>query len=379
MSVPVLKPRILHLISSFNQGGTERQAVSLVKALVADDQFEIFVATLNKEGVLLNEVENLGLPEIPEFKLTSFLNYNFFRQLSRCAKYIRDNRIDLVHTHDFYSNIFGMGAARLAGVRACIASKRETDGMRTTLQDMVERLAFQTANSIIANSAAVKNHLVERAISEKKIRVIYNGLDLSRFSVETGDVTKIGLPENARFVTLVANLRHPVKNIPMFLRASKYVAEVVPDAHFVIAGEGELEAELRLLASMLGLDDRVHFIGRCVDVPSLLSASYACVLTSVAEGFSNSILEYMAAGKPVVATNVGGAAEAIVDGESGYLVASDDDSAIAARLIELLDDAEMARRVGEKSREIVGAKFSTEANLISTTRIYKELIDEIVN
>lgn len=379
MSVPVLKQRILHLIGSFNQGGTERQAVSLVKALVADDQFEIFVATLNKEGVLLNEVENLGLPEIPEFKLTSFFNYNFFRQLSRCAKYFRENRIDLVQTHDFYSNIFGMGAARLAGVKARIASKRETDGMRTTSQDMAERLAFQTANSIIANSAAVKNHLVERAISEKKIRVIYNGLDLSRFSVETGDVTKFRLPENARFVTLVANLRHPVKNIPMFLRAAKYVAEVVPDAHFVIAGEGELEAELRSLASMLGLDDRVHFIGRCVDVPSLLSVSNVCVLTSVAEGFSNSILEYMAAGKPVIATNVGGAAEAIVDGESGYLVASDDDSALAARLIELLNDADMARRVGEKGREIVGAKFSTEANLISTTRIYKGLIDEIVN
>jgi glycosyltransferase involved in cell wall biosynthesis len=204
--------------------------------------------------------------------------------------------------------------------------------------------------------------------------VIYNGLDLSRFSVESGDLTKFGLPANARFVTLVANLRHSVKNIPMFLRAAKSVAEVVPDAHFVIAGEGELESELRSLASRLGLDDRVHFIGRCVDVPALLSGSYVCVLTSVAEGFSNSVLEYLAAGKPVVATNVGGAVEVIVDGESGYLVVSDDDTALAARLVELLSDAEMARRAGEKGREIVGTKFSIEANLIGTTQLYKELI-----
>ncbi len=372
--MPVLKQRILHLIGSFNQGGTERQAVSLVKALVADDQFEIFVATLNKEGVLLDEIESLDLPKIPEFKLTSFLNYNFFRQLLRCAKYIRENRIAIVQTHDFYSNIFGMGAAKLAGVKARVASKRETGGMRTALQDLAERLAFQMANSIIVNSSAVKKHLIKRSISERKIRVIYNGLDLSRFSHVTGEVPKFGLPDNARFVTLVANLRHSVKNVPMFLRAANSVAEVVPDAQFVIAGEGELESELRSLAKSLDLDDRVHFIGRCVDVPALLSASYACVLTSVTEGFSNSILEYMAAGKPVVATNVGGATEVVFDGESGYLVASDDDAALAARLIELLNDTEKTRRFGKKGREIVGAKFSTETNLIVTTKLYMELI-----
>lgn len=262
----------------------------------------------------------------------------------------------------------------LAGVKARVASKRETSGMRTASQDLVERLAFQSANSIIVNSAAVKNHLVDRSIPEKKIRVIYNGLDLSRFSDETGNATKFGLPEKARFVTLVANLRHSVKNIPMFLRAAKSVAEAVPDAHFVIAGEGELESELRSLASSLDLDERVLFIGRCTNVPSLLSASYACVLTSVAEGFSNSILEYMAAGKPVVATEVGGASEVIIDGESGYLIPSDDDAALAARLIELLNDAEMAHRVGERGRKLVGAKFSREANLRDTVELYKELI-----
>lgn len=365
------------MISSFNQGGTERQAVSLVKALVSDGRFEILVATLNKEGVLLEEIERLGLPEISEFKLTSFLNYNFYSQLRRCAKYIRENRIVLVQTHDFYSNIFGMSAARLAGVKARVASKRETGGMRTALQDLVERVAFQTAHSIIVNSATVKDHLLERAIQEKKIRVIYNSLDLTRFSGETCDGSKFGLPAGVRFVTLVANLRHSVKNVPMFLRAAKSVAEAVPDAHFVIAGEGELESKLRSLASTLGLDGRVHFIGRCVDVPSLLSASYACALTSVAEGFSNSILEYMAAGKPVVATNVGGAPEVIVNGKSGYLVASDDDAALAARLTELLNDAENARLLGSRGKRRVGERFSMKTNLGATIQLYYELIREI--
>ena len=122
------------------------------------------------------------------------------------------------------------------------------------------------------------------------------------------------------------------KTCRCFLRAAKRVVESQPNAHFVIAGEGELEAELKGLASSHEVAENVHFIGRCGDVPPLLAVSYACVLTSTAEGFSNSILEYMAAGKPVVATNVGGAAEAVADGESGYLVASDDDAAMASRL-----------------------------------------------
>ena len=133
----------------------------------------------------------------------------------------------------------------------------------------------------------------------------------------------------------------------MFLRVAKRVSVIIPDTHFVVAGEGELQAEFSNTATEMGIGDIFHFIGRCDNVPALLSASYACVLTSTAEGFSNSVLEYMAAGKPVVATNVGGAAEAIIEGETGYLVPSDDDAAMAERLIELLNDEATATRYGE--------------------------------
>src|SRR5262249_50330164 len=146
------------------------------------------------------------------------------------------------------------------------------------------------------------------------------------------------LPEGARLVTLVANLRHPVKNVPMFLRAAERVLEKYDDVRFVIAGEGEMQADLEATAAQLGIEEFTYFIGRCDDVPALLAASYACVLTSTAEGFSNSILEYMAAGKPVVATDVGGAAEVVVDGETGYLVESNDSETMATRLMELLGD-----------------------------------------
>ncbi len=371
-----MKKRILQFIGSFHQGGSERQAVALSWLLKAEGSFDIFAATLNNEGVLRTQMEEAGFADISEFPLTSFLNANFVRQVRRCADYLKVHKIDLVHTHDFYTNVFGMAAAKLADVPAKIASKRETGAMRSGGQEFVEKLAFGGANAIVANSAAVRSFLVERGIASGKINVIYNGLDLGRFDSVEAAREKSGLPsdESLRFVTLVANLRHTVKNVPMFLRTAKRISESVPNTHFVIAGEGELAVDTKTMAAELGIGNLVHFTGRCDDVPALLSASYACVLTSTAEGFSNSILEYMAAGKPVVATNVGGAAEAIIEDETGYLVASDDDAAMARYLIDLLNDEPKAFRFGSNARQAVAAKFSQEAQLADTLTLYNSLL-----
>ncbi len=342
-----------------------------------DATHDIYVATLNSEGVLLAEMAEMGFDNIPEFPLSSFFNANFVRQVRACAAYLRENKIDLVHTHDFYTNVFGMAAARLAGVEVKLTSKRETGGMRSNAQEFVEKLAFGRADAIVANSAAVRQHLVECGISNDKLKVIYNGLDLTRFeNINELDREKYGLPsdENTRFITLVANLRHEVKNVPMFLRAAKAVSQAVPKTHFVIAGEGDLKNELKATAAATSIAENVHFIGRCSDIPALLSASYACALTSTAEGFSNSILEYMAAGKPVIATNVGGAAEAIVENETGHLVASDDDETMALRLIDLLDDDRKAKRFGAAGKQCVADKFFEGDQLSSTLELYNSFL-----
>lgn len=380
-----MKKRVLQFIGSFHQGGSERQAVSLARLLQEDATYEVYVATLNKEGVLLDEIESLGFCEIEEFKLTSFYNANFVKQVRRCASYLRENRIDIVHTHDFYTNVFGMAAAALAGVPLRIASKRETGGMRSAAQEFVEKLAFGRADAIVANSLAVRDHLIERSVPSDKIRVIYNGLDLERFSTSGPNTdaaaSQFGLPvgDGIKFVTLVANLRHSVKNVPMLLRAAKIVLEKQPNTHFVVAGEGELETELREMADELGVAENVHFLGRCTDVPALLAISDICVLTSTAEGFSNSIIEYMAAGKPIVATNVGGAAEVVVDGETGFLIASDDDKVLAAKLVELLSDSEMAMKFGSEGRRVVSEKFSEHAQLAATIELYGDALASVRN
>ncbi|HLM61204.1 MAG TPA: glycosyltransferase, partial [Pyrinomonadaceae bacterium] len=183
---------------------------------------------------------------------------------------------------------------------------------------------------------------------------------------------ELNLPtdENVKFITLVANLRHAVKNHPMFLSAAKAVSEKSPEAHFVLAGEGELKNGLENAARELKIADRTHFIGRCPQVPELLSVSCAGVLTSFAEGFSNSILEYMSANLPVVATNVGGAGEAIIENESGFIVESNDAKTMAERLIFLLENPRKAKEMGERGRQVVESKFSCETQLQRTLKLY---------
>lgn len=369
-----MRKRVLQFIGSFHQGGTEKQAVSLANSLAEDGRFEILVATLNKTGVLLPELRASSPDDIREFPLTSFFNANFVTQVRRCASFIKENEIDLVHTHDFYTNVFGTAAAALAGNVRRVTSKRETGGMRSRAQDAVEKLAFLNSDAIVVNADAVRQHLVDRSISPNKIKVIYNGLDISRFAERKTGVEPAQSPNVRRTVTIVANLRHAVKNIPMFLSAARSVAAVIEDVDFVIAGEGELKAELEAMAAELGIGDRTHFIGRCEDVPVLLSQASVCVLSSTAEGFSNSILEYMAASSPVVATNVGGAAEAVVEGETGYLVESGDAIAMADRIVTLLKDPQKAGKMGLQGRARVEREFSLDARLSQTTKLYESLL-----
>src|SRR2546421_6077581 len=372
---------VLQLIPSFHQGGSERQAVQLARLLNESGRCRVSVACLERNGVLLDDISRLGLDEIPEYPLTSFYDLNAMKQLRRFAAHLREHEIDVIHTHDFYSNIFGMTAAAHARVPVRIASKRETSGMRTSAQKFVELQAYRLAHAIVVNSEAVGGQLLKDGGRSSKLVTIYNGLEMSRVAPPTDwkrdeTLTALNLPreETRRFVTIVANLRHEVKDHPTFLRAAKRVHEAVPEAAFVLAGEGRLTDSLRALAAELGLERDTFFIGRCRRIAELLAVSDVCVLSSKAEGFSNSILEYMAAARPVVVTDVGGAREAVAEGETGFIVPAGDDENMAARVITLLREPERARAMGHRGRLIVEEKFSCEAQLERTTALYDCLL-----
>lgn len=376
-----MRPNVLHLISNFHQGGSERQALQLARLLKESDQYNIHLACMDKAGVLLGEAEQIGFADIPEYRLASFFDRNALVQARRLARYLRKRRIDLIQTHDFYSNILGMAAARFAGVRVRIGARRETFGWRTPTQKFVERRSYGLAHAIVANSEAVRRQLRSEGIADHKIVTIYNGIDLDRFAPEESfdavkELSLLGLPvaPHLKLITIVANLRHGVKDHPTFLRAAGRVLAAFPAVRFVVAGEGELTGSMRTMAAQLGIEGSTFFTGRCTRVAELLAASDVCVLSSKAEGFSNSILEYMAAARPVVVTDVGGAREAVSDGETGYIVPAEADEAMAARILALLENPERARLMGKRGRAVVRKKFSCSAQLAATEALYDQLL-----
>jgi glycosyltransferase involved in cell wall biosynthesis len=377
-----LKPRVLQLIDSLYAAGSERQAAQLAQSLNKSSRFQVFIACMRPKGNLAGELRETGFGEIPSFPITSFYGRSMVEQLARFARFLRERRIDIVHTHDFYTNVFGMIGAWLARSPARVASRRETTGVRTPAQKFVELQAYRLAHAIVTNAEAVSESLIQEGAPRDKIVTIYNGLNQERVTPrfdrdETFEKFKLPPNGHCRFVTIVANLTFPVKDHPTFLRAAQRVRQAVPEARFIVVGDGQLKNETSALADRLGLGTDVFFIGHCGQVADILAISDVCALSSAAEGFSNSILEYMGAGRPVVATNVGGAREAIIDGETGYLVKPGDAEMMAARITELLSNPERARSMGRRGRQVVEQKFSPAAQLAKTERLYDCLLARV--
>ena len=373
------KTNVLQVGHGFIEGGSERQMIQMAKLLHESGDYQVHIASLATGGVLRPQVERLAIPII-DFPLTSFYDANMVRQTRKFISYLKKHQIKIVHSHDFYSNIFAMSGAFLARIPGRIASKRETTGTRTPAQTTVELYAFRLAHAVVANAGAVRKQLIEQGVSGEKVAVIYNGIDMTRFQ-QNGDASEalqrlnLASIQGRPLITMVANFEFRVKDHPMLLRAAQRVKVEVPEALFILAGEGELREETQRLAEELGLKETCLFIGRCASVPDLLKASEICVLSSQAEGFSNSILEYMAAGRAVVATDVGGASEAIIEGETGHLVQAGDDQAMAQRLISLLRDPNKSRSMGANGRRLVEQRFSCESRLANTSKLYQKFLN----
>src|SRR5215211_429072 len=174
------KPNVLQIGHGFIEGGSERQMIQMAKLLHESGQYQVHLASLTTGGILRPEVERLQIPVV-DFPLTSFYDANMVRQTRKFVSYVKQHQIKIVHSHDFYSNIFAMSVSTLAGIHGRIASKRETTGTRTPAQTTVERYAFRLAHAVVANAPAVKDHLIQHGVSSEKVVVIHNGIDISRF------------------------------------------------------------------------------------------------------------------------------------------------------------------------------------------------------
>jgi glycosyltransferase involved in cell wall biosynthesis len=369
------KIKLLQMLTNFHIGGTERQVANLALG-IDSSHFELHLACLRHSGELLAEMETLRAPR-PEFRIGALYSPKTFWQALRLAHYVRRNLIQIVHSYGFYPNVFTVPVARLAGAPIVVASIRDTGDLLTPMQRRLQKMVCRLADCVLVNAEAIRENLIEQGYDPSNIVVIRNGIRLAKVTGKgRGAVLRreLGLPLSARLVAVFSRLNR-MKGVQYFLDAAIVLAGRFPDVRFLVVGDGESKKGLEEHACRLGLGQRIVFTGFRGDVPDLLSETAISVLPSLSEGASNTLLESMAAGIPVIATRVGGNPEVVEDGVSGLLVPPRDSAAIAAATARLLEDEDLALRLGRAGMRRVSELFSIDGSVRETERLYQRLVE----
>src|SRR5713226_3015725 len=339
---------------SFIHAGTERQVVATLRFLDRG-KYDLLVGCLKKCGPFLSEVEAMGIP-VAEFPLTSLRRWSTISLMRELARFLRRERVDLVHTFDYYTDLFAIPAARLAGVPVVLGSLRDPLFDRNSVERAAMALVSRLAHGIMANSTAAARFA---AGSRDNVVVIPNAINPEEFVVAESREelrTRLRLP-GGLLIGVLAVLR-PQKDHPTFLRAASVIAKLEPRAQFVLIGDGQDRKPLEALARQLGIAERVVFAGDQKNVPEWLTALDIAVLPSVAESLPNAVLEAMACSLPVVATRVGGVPEVVVDGVTGWLVPPRDPAAMAEKTLALIADPAARRAMGAAGRARIEQEFA---------------------
>ncbi|PTL78305.1 glycosyltransferase [Vitiosangium sp. GDMCC 1.1324] len=352
--------RLVQFTKSFHIGGTEVQVVELLRGL--PPSYRVQVAVLQDAGPLMGSVLRLGFsPEV--FPLNgSLARPNSAMQVVRLAHWLRRERVELVHAHDFYSTMVVVPAAKLAGTKV-IVGRLDLAHWHGKMQRAVLRSLTRMADHVVGNAEAIRRMLVrEEGLPAERVSVIPNGLDLARFDARVREGLKAPLPDTrgAPVVVHVANMNHPVKRQEDLLRALAMVRLKGHVLHAFLVGDGPRRPELERLAGALGLTDTVHFLGHRADVPAVYARADLGVLCSTAEGMSNAVMEGMAAGLPMVVTSVGGNPELVADGERGLVVPPLRPETMCEAFRKLLANPERGRRMGAEARAFVERELSLE-------------------
>jgi glycosyltransferase involved in cell wall biosynthesis len=361
------RPGVFLMTDSFNTGGSERQFSALARAL-DPALFRVQLGCIQKQGAFLE-----GLGEVTEFPLNgSVYRLQSMRTRMRLARYLRRNDAAIAHAFDFYTNLTLIPAARLAGVRVVIGSQRQLGDLLSKTRSRVQMAMFRWCDTVVCNSRAAADRLIEEGLSERKVAVIGNGLPPSCFAE-----TAPALPRHSGLlrVGMIARMNSESKNHRLLLQAAARLRDKFSNLEFVLVGDGPLRLQLESEAERLGIRDRVLFLGDRRDITGVLASLDLSVLPSASESLSNAIIESMAAGVPVVASNVGGNPELVTDAR-GSLVPPDDDQAFADAIERILRNTALRNDMGRAGKTFALAHYTIDYMQQQHEALYSSLLEK---
>jgi len=338
--------------------------IELVRRL-DPDRWAVHVACFRAEGEWFSRAAECAR-SVTAFPIDGFARRATIAQMRAFARWCHERAIALVHTTDLYSNIFFLPGAAFARVPVRIGSRREIAAGKSLAQLAMQRASYACAHHVVANAGAVATRLRAEGIGASKIALIPNGLDLARFQPRSEHAA-------SRTVAMVANLR-PGKGHDTLIDAAALVLRRLPDVRFELIGDGTERESLVQRAEQRGVAHAVTFLGHVDDVPGRLAQAAVFTLPSESEAFPNAVLEAMACGLPVVASEVGGIREVVQHGQTGYLVPPRNPEALADRLCELLTQPALADSWGAHGRQLVEARYSFERMVNSIASLYDQAL-----
>jgi glycosyltransferase involved in cell wall biosynthesis len=356
--------RVCFLIDNLSRAGTEMQMLALLRSLDRT-AVEPSLALLDGENELSRSLEPVHCPVL-RLGVKSLISRRGFAVGRRFAHYLREQRVEILQTHFLDSTYFGALTARWAGVRKVVRVRNNLGYWLTRKHRLLHRLYGPWIDLTLTNSAEGKAALEAEGVPATKIAVIENGVDIERFAAApprfAGEVR----------VGAIANLR-PVKRLDLLIRSAAELLPRYPHLRFEVAGDGPQRLELEHLIADLGIAGRFRLLGAVADVPAFLASLDVAVLCSSSEGMSNAVLEYMAAGRPIVATRVGANAQLLRDGEDGLLIEAENSAELTNGIERLVSDSEVARRLGASARQRACESFSRDAMRRRFEHFYRSL------
>lgn len=365
--------RVAHILDTPGPGGAENVLISLVRDL-DPTQFESYVCVREQSWMH----QQLGNGQIKYHFLTDARALDL-RLLRKLVAFIKSNKIDIVHSHEFFMNVYGTAAASVAGIPGVATIHGQVDYAAERLRRRVAYRWVAKQGHLVTVADSLAGRLAnEVGVRQDRIHTIHNGIapEIYQASVDHESLRRgLRIPGAAPVVGMVGNL-YPVKGHEYFIRAMASVKKSFSDAVFLVCGRGELQEQLEALAAECGLGDQIRFLGFRDDVPALLRLMDVFVLSSLSEGLSLSIIEAMAGGAPVVVTDVGGNREIVVEGETGFVVPARDPEALADKVCLLLRDRALAKKMGGDGRRRVESLFSQERMVREYERLYLSLVEK---